>query len=231
MNTILCNQLALDYCCAPDDVADRGNYFTEHAFLEGRRTFREGSECYLKLAVVNGKALFTGRRDIIEWCRKEYETYRAEWFMEAKNLRGLNDRIHRDGYQISLMHPFYIAETLSETDTTGYEIRWYYDKDIEQFRGDNRFTSAFTFLEEAPDMIGVSAMRDGNILGMAGASADSPTMWQIGINVEPEARESGIATMLVKLIKTEILKQGILPFYGTAFSHLASQKVALSAGF
>ena len=66
---------------------------------------------------------------------------------------------------------------------------------------------------------------------MAGASCDRPTMWQIGINVEPEARGTGVGTMLVALLKNEILSRGVLPFYGTSASHLASQRVALGAGF
>ena len=69
------------------------------------------------------------------------------------------------------------------------------------------------------------------ILGMAGASCDSDTMWQIGINVEDIERGNGIGTMLVALLKNEVLKRGKLPYYGTAMSHVASQRVALSAGF
>lgn len=37
--------------------------------------------------------------------------------------------------------------------------------------------------------------------------------------------------MLITLIKNEILKRGILPFYGTSISHLASQRIALASGF
>ena len=66
---------------------------------------------------------------------------------------------------------------------------------------------------------------------MAGASADSPIMWQIGINVMPEAEGLGIAKILVELLKNEIIKRGAVPFYGTAVSHLASQSVALGSGF
>ena len=77
----------------------------------------------------------------------------------------------------------------------------------------------------------MAAVREGEILGMAGASADSPDMWQIGINVDTNARGCGIGTILVTLLKNEILKRGKLPYYGTAFSHLASQRVALSSGF
>lgn len=41
----------------------------------------------------------------------------------------------------------------------------------------------------------------------------------------------GIGTMLVAAIKNEILDKNRLPFYGTAMSHIASQRVALGAGF
>jgi hypothetical protein len=37
--------------------------------------------------------------------------------------------------------------------------------------------------------------------------------------------------MLVTLLKNEILEQDRLPYYGTSMSHIASQKVALGAGF
>ncbi|MBO6163510.1 MAG: GNAT family N-acetyltransferase [Lachnospiraceae bacterium] len=231
MNEILQRQLALDYCCTPEEVADHKNHFTEHRFLEGRRRFEEGTECFLKLALINGKILFTGQPSIVDWCRAEYAGTASDWFLEAKNLRRLNDRLHQDGYQIEKVHPFFISEKITEICADGYEIRWYRGDDIEQFRGDERFTKAYSFLPEAPDVIGVAAVRDGQILGMAGASADSPTMWQIGINVDPQIRVAGIGKLLVTLLKNEILKEGALPYYGTAFSHFASQRVALGSGF
>ena len=240
MNEILCRQLAIDYCCSVEEVLDHQNHFTEHSFLEGRRKYHEGTECRLKMVVVNGKLLFSGKKEIIDWCRQNYKYSDAAWFLEAKNLRLLNNRLHQDGYQIEQIHPYFIPantatdnplENISEVDTSGYEIQWYNEEEIKRFRGNLRYNRAFTFWKDAPDVIGVSASRDGIRLGMAGASFDSPTMWQIGINVDPETREAGIGKLLVELLKNEILKKGILPYYGTAFSHLASQRVALGAGF
>ena len=80
-------------------------------------------------------------------------------------------------------------------------------------------------------MVGVAAIKDDEILGMAGASMDSPIMWQIGINVEPNGRRKGIGKMLVALLKNEILDKGRLPYYGTSMGHIASQKVAIGSGF
>ena len=69
------------------------------------------------------------------------------------------------------------------------------------------------------------------IAGMAGASADSPTFWQIGINVNKEYEGRHIASGLVSILKHDILQKGIVPYYGTSFSNLASQHVAVRAGF
>ncbi len=93
------------------------------------------------------------------------------------------------------------------------------------------FCEVFAFFEDAPDVIGASAVRDGRILAMAGASCDSPAMWQIGINVEPDIRYTGIGKMLAALLKNEILRRGILPFYGISLSHIGSQRAASGAGF
>ena len=258
MNDILCRQLALDYCCGEADVRDRRNHFTEYRFLEGRRRFQNSGEVFLEIAAVNGKLLFTGDKRIIDWCRDNYENEGAAWFFEASQLRTLDNKLKEHGYEIRMVHPFFLPEEkqrfvtsvpspsgayssgahLSDAHSSPaghevrcHEIRWYQEAEIEQFRGDSRFPEAFTFCETAPDVIGVSAVRDGKILGMAGASRDSEIMWQIGINVEPEHRREGIGTELVALLKDAILERGILPYYGTALSHIGSQRVAYEAGF
>ena len=231
MNEVLRQQLALDYCCMASAIEDDKNHFHVFESRDGRRRFRDHGYCFLKVAVVNGKLMFTGEEAIIAWCKDTFAKETGEWFFDAKNLRRLDDRLREDGYQIEQVHPFFIATEQSEVDTARDTIQWYDQKEIEQFRGDGRFREAYSFCEEAPDVVGAAALKDGEIIGMAGASADSPTMWQIGINVEPKARGRGVAQRLVSLLKNEILERGILPYYGTALSHLASQHVALKSGF
>ena len=82
-----------------------------------------------------------------------------------------------------------------------------------------------------PDRIGVAACENGKILGMAGVSEDSRYLWQIGIDVLPEARGKGIGVLLVNLLKNEILAEGKVPYYGTAFSHTLSMDIAVRTGF
>ncbi len=231
MNSILCRQLSEDLCCTVEEVSDKNNHFTVYEKRDGRRVYREKDDVFLKIAVVNSKLLFSGKRDIIDWCRETFAETGGEWFFEARYMRMIDDKLREYGRCIGSAHPFYISETPSYVDTSGYEIRRYEQDDIKQFRGDDRYKEAYGFCETAPDMLGIAAVRDGEILGMAGASRDSRIMWQIGIDVAKDNRSSGIGTMLVTLLKNEIISRGILPFYGTAASHLASQRVALGAGF
>ena len=231
MNKILCDQLALDYCCSAEDVADNRNHFSVYTPLEGRRLYKNDDDVLLKIAVVNNKILFAGTPAMMEWCKGKYVDKGGEWFFEPGIIRELESRLREDGYQIRMLHPFYIADHITPVQRGDYEIKWYEGEEIEVFREDKRWNEALSFSVTAPDVLAVTAERGGEILGMAGASKDSAIMWQIGINVLQEYRGMGIATTLVTLLKNAILKRGILPFYGTSFSHLESQKVALGSGF
>ena len=231
MHPLLVRQLAADFCVSKAEVLDHQHHFSTFTPHPERRQYMEIRPCLLKIAVTGGKLLFTGREDIVDRCRTLYADANAPWFMEAPNLAALDRELAAFGAQIRHAQPFFTAGHALPVDTRDIVIRRYSQEDIAQFRGDERFGDAYGFCEDAPDVLGVAAMKDGHILGMAGASADSPLLWQIGINVLPEARDQGIAAMLVSLLRNDVLSAGKLPYYGTSISHLASQRVALRAGF
>ena len=82
-----------------------------------------------------------------------------------------------------------------------------------------------------PDILAMTAMVDGRIAGIAGASDDCEMMWQVGIDVLPEYRNRGIAAVLTNKLAIEILKRGKIPNYAAATSNVASQRVARRAGY
>ena len=231
MHELLLRQLAADFCCTEADVLDAQHHFTVFQPYPDRRQYMEIRPCLLKIAMVRGKLLFTGREDIIARCRELYANADAPWFMEAPNLAALNTELAAFGAQIKYRQPFYTTSSPAPVETKDFAIRRYGQEDIAQFQGDAQFEDAYGFCADAPDMLGVAALKDGEILGMAGASGDSSYLWQIGINVLPQARGQGIAAMLVSLLSSDVLAAGRLPFYGTSISHLESQRVALRAGF
>jgi len=231
LEKLVYKQLAIDYCLDADELTSPGNCFHTFEPLSGRRRFQQDIESFLRVAVIKNRLLFAGDPRIIEWCRQKYEKEDGAWFFEPQVLRELDQELARYGYGVDHMHPFYTSAKPSNPTPCPYEIRIYRGGEIEKFRGDKRYANAFTFKPEAPDVIGIAAFEEGKIIGMAGASADSPLMWQIGIDVLPEARGRGLGVMLVERIRNEILKEGVLPYYGAAFSHMVSQNIAIRAGF
>lgn len=165
-------------------------------------------------------------------------TLMAEWASMGQFSNLISEITSKYGYEIKDQHHFYlptgcnwISPDEMEEMKAKYTLKWYEKDDLEIFRGDSRFTAALSFVDSAPDMICLTAEKDGVILGMSGVSADSDIMWQIGIDVLKEARGQNLGPFLTILMKEEVLRRGKLPFYGTAESHIQSQKVGLKSGF
>lgn len=81
------------------------------------------------------------------------------------------------------------------------------------------------------DAIALVAFDGDRLIGLAGASADCETMWQIGVDVLPEYRRQGIASCLTSRLALEILPKGIVPFYSCAWSNVKSAANAVKCGF
>jgi GNAT superfamily N-acetyltransferase len=73
--------------------------------------------------------------------------------------------------------------------------------------------------------------REGEIVGVCGASADSPFMWQLGIDVVRDHQGRGIAPALTSAVSEAVLDEGKLPYYGTSASNIPSMRTALAVGF
>ncbi|MDO4379194.1 MAG: GNAT family N-acetyltransferase, partial [Erysipelotrichia bacterium] len=82
-----------------------------------------------------------------------------------------------------------------------------------------------------PEVLAAVAYDGSKIIGIACASADSNTMWQIGVDVLPEYRGHGIAVNLVNMLTVETLNRGVVPYYTTDCSNINSQKTAIKSGY
>ncbi len=225
-------QLALDYCCSIEDIRDRTeNVFTVFRPLEGRRRFNDKDDVFFQAVSIKGKLLFTGREDVISEMRHLYRDAYGPLFMEPVKMHELNGHLERYGYQLSQIHPFFVSLEKSEPAKAPCEIICLEEADIEEYRQDTRFRNAFSFRQAAPDVIGMAAMANGKAVAMAGASADSPSMWQIGIDVIPEYRGRHLGRILVSRLRNEILDRGAVPYYGAALSNTLSQSIAIDCGF
>lgn len=234
---IFIKQMCKDFSCYEKHLLSPNNEYVVRKLIEGRRMFKD-DDAIVKAITIGGKVVFSGREDILDDLKKAFIDVNGAWFSSFGYLNTVNEIIKPKGYKVEDFHHFYLpggVEALSEDRIEEmkqqYELTWYNNDEIEQFRGDKRFYHALSFLENAPDVIALTAKVNGEIVGMSGASADCEDMWQIGIDVIGNERGLGIGPFLTILLKREILRMGKVPFYGTAESHIQSQRVAVKSGF
>jgi len=222
--------LALDYNCQLYDFEKKENTIVENKLITDRRIY-DSDGCFLKAVCFGGRAIINASSQILPWCQESFFKSDCAWLFEYSNLRVIDNKLKEFGHEIADVHHYYLPNSNIPEINRITNIKWYEPNDILQFKNDDRFGEALAFNKSSPDMLAVAAFEGNNIMGMAGASADSKTMWQIGINVLPEYRSRSIGTNLVTLLKDQILKKEKIPFYGTVESHINSQNIAINAGF
>lgn len=218
---IVSKQLAIDMNCNSEDFFKDGIVFCEAKLNEGRRMFDRQSP-FLEIATMGKSIVVSADRDILTKVKPLLENRTREDIFAAPFIFGHSlyytpdcNRLKKlpmpDGYN------FYIKE--------GKEIH-----DLYKIPG---FENAVQYDENhpRPDVIAIYAMYGNEIVAIAGASHDSSLMWQIGIDVLPRFRNKGLATCLVSNLAILIMERGVLPYYGTASSNIASQSVAYRSGF
>lgn len=223
-------QFSIDYNFEVEDLCKEDNIIVKSASNEGQR-INGSNECFFKVLYFKNKLIISAEKEILKWSKEKFIKCNGEWFSEYENLRNIDEKLKEYGHEIADIHHYYLPKMDMPEIQPITNIKWFEYEDIFQFKGDNRFNEALLFSEKCPDVLAIAAMENDSIMGMAGATKDSETMWQIGINVIPEYRGKGIGANLVALLKQEILRRGKVPFYGTVESHINSQNVAIKAGF
>lgn len=220
MDTVL-NQLAIDYNCSIDDFLKDGFIFTEARENEGRRPFPWVTP-RLEMVTMGNGVVINASEDILPCIRKQLE---GKTRFEAFCMPFV--------YSIN---PYYLPDvdniaTINKPE--GFEYEMVEKQDIYKFYEINDFHYAIQYDVNSPrpEMLVILARYRNKIVGMAGASADCKTMWQIGVDVLQPFRGKGLATALVNMLTLEILKRGYIPYYSTDCSNVISQHVAVKAGY
>ena len=75
------------------------------------------------------------------------------------------------------------------------------------------------------------ALHGNEVVGVATATTDSDTLWQIGIDVHSGHRGKGLGAALTSQVARRVLDEGRVPYYGSSVNNIASRRTAQSAGF
>ena len=161
--------------------------------------------------------------------------YPVEHLFETPHLHVLNEALAAKGQKICFMAEYFLPDVdllrkRDVEDVVPYELRILTQEDFAELYLPE-WSNALCKDRKHLDVLGVGAYDNGRLVGLAGCSADSDTMWQIGIDVLPEYRRQGIASTLTSRLAVEILNRGKVPFYCAAWCNLKSVRNALRSGF
>lgn len=228
----LLEQLSLDFNCTVKELQAKENIITFPQLNEGRRSYTPGKP-FLQMVTLGTNTVLTADECLHNFLREWASNVEGHRLFEFDNLAELNDKLKKYGYHMNPTHHMFLPCRNVKAEAN-FQVKWFYNGEIDQFYGDTRFPNAIAFPTPCPvrpDRIVVIAYDGNNIMGMAGCSEDAPHWQQIGIDVLPEYRSKGVGTCLVTMLKNKIMDMGDIPFYGTAAANIQSQSIACKSGF
>lgn len=174
------------------------------------------------------KLVIAAAPELMDWSRSALAKHcSAQWCFEAGTLISIDRKLQEYGYEIDQAHLFFTPHFAPPAPV--YPVRFLHSAEISELEDDERIDEAFLFEDYIEDVLGAAIYdKAGTLLAVAGATANSERLWEMGINSFVEGK--GYAVSALSALTREILNHGKVPYSGTALSHLASQNVSLRAG-
>ncbi len=230
---ILCiamEQSAVDLNCSAGDFQQEGSILVHSVPNErARRYLKLPFACNLVSYGSNIVASVTPELEpIVAAYLSRYPFYHC---FETPNLHALDDALQPYGFRSCFMAEYFLpdVERLGPLPCP-YEIRLLEQEELAGLYLP-QWSNALCSARPQLDVLGIGAYDRGELIGLAGCSADCDTMWQIGIDVLPAYRRQGIASALTSRLALECLQRNKIPFYCAAWSNVRSVRNALRSGF
>ncbi len=222
-------QSAKELNCTPDNlICGENKVVLSRSHNEARKYIKQPFFCNMVSYGKNIVASVDGR--IEDFVKGYLAKFTPEHCLETPAVHLLIDEFKKYGMSPCFMAEYFLPDVnLLKPIDCGFEIKILMPEDFADLYGP-QFSNSLSHTRER-DRIAAAAYYKGKVIGLAGASADCDTMWQIGIDVLPEYRRRKIASALTSRLAFEIINRGIVPFYCTAWSNIASVKNALKSGF
>lgn len=223
-------QSAIDSHCQPEDFEDTRHRVVLSAPDERARQYLElPFSCDLTSYGHNIVASVSEEMaDMVETYISRYPT---EHCFETPCMLELERGLNRHGQGICFMAEYFLPDVEKLTPSScAYELRLLEPADFQDYY-QPAWGNALCSQRPHLDRLAIGAFAKGELVGLAGCSADCATMWQIGVDVLPAYRRQGIASALTSRLALEIIERGKVPFYCCAWSNIGSARNALASGF
>jgi len=227
---IAMTQSAIDSNCRPDDFCHGGLTVVPSMPRQGARHYLE-LPFFCDLATYGTGLVASVDEKIVDFITDYCRRFPSYACFETPAIHLLTKEFEKYGAAPCFMADYFLPDLdhLSPIDCR-YPIRILHSEEFAPLYT-QEWANALCKKRKQYDRIAAAAYDGDTLIGLAGASADCETMWQIGIDVLPPYRKQGIASALTARLAIEILQMGKVPFYCCAWSNVASARNAVRAGF
>ena len=248
-------QLAIEYNCCKDDFSGSENIVTTAVNPPNKRHYYEG-ESFFKMVTFGQNAVVSADEAIHKGISEFIKDQAGYRLFERENLEQLEDLLRPYGKKLTSTFHMFLPMVQTAVPENKAETKWLEQEEISSFYNGSFPNALCTqFDPKRPDVLAIAAYENNEtprsktagyqdydtalrgegfnneVIAMAGCSADTDLLWQIGIDVFPGHRGLGLGTYLVSALKDEIIRRGKIPFYGTSLSNLHSWNIAINCGF
>ena len=227
-------QSAIDLCAEPADFEKSENVIVTSRENGGARRYLQlPFSC--QLVSYGNNVVASVSPEFREITEKYINKYFVEHLFETPHLHVLNDALMEKGQRICFMAEYFLPDVEALRARTVKDAGPYKMKILTQSDFADLYlptwSNALCKERKELDVFCIGAYREGTLVGLAGASADCDTMWQIGVDVLPAYQRQGIASALTSRLAIEILNRGKVPFYCAAWCNVKSVRNAMKSGF
>lgn len=223
-------QSALELGCHPEDFTRGTNIVVAPVCdCRARKYLKLPFSC--QLVSYGSNIVASVIPELAEPVRRYLDTYPAEHCFETPHLHALEKILRPHRLSVCHMAEYFLPDTASLADIECcYPVKFLGPEALSDLYRPE-WSNALCRERAHLDRLALGAYDGDRLIGLAGASADCDTMWQIGIDVLPEYRRQGVASALTGRLAAEILRRGLVPFYCAAWSNLGSVRNAIRSGF
>jgi len=227
---IALQQSAYDCNCEPEDfLADENKVVLSQKHEKARVYLPLPFECDMVSYGSNIVAQVSPRmKETVQWYLDKYP---VEHCFESPHVIALNEKLAEFGYKVCFMAEYFLPDLdVLKQQPCDYELRVLHPANFMRYYTDT-WSNALCKSRMHLDMLAVGAYDNGELIGLAGCSADCEDMYQIGVDVLPAYRKKGVASALTSRLALETLKLGKVPFYCAAWCNVRSVRNAIRCGF
>jgi GNAT superfamily N-acetyltransferase len=227
--------LAADCACQVSDLMSSGLTVVEAREVVGRRRFAFIDKPFILMTIGNGVVVACNAERMM-WAELNLFGMTRDEAFSITTLALISEYVGRERQVLGGPHLKYIcaSDTFRPVrDPAGFTIEMYGRERMAEVYKFGGYYHALNYRldDPCPDMIAVIAWRDERMVGVAGVSADSDELWQIGIEIAPAYQGIGLGKALVSRATEAALALEKVPYYATHLTNMASGNTARSVGY